>query len=438
MSERRWLVLILVVAFGIRLALWSQPLHEPANDEVEYIAVARDLLAGRGWEYYTHYRWLRAPLYPLFLAASLWLAGGNLHLAALPNLFLSTSNVLLAFWIARALVGRRAALLAAAITALLWTNATFASLYMAETLFTALFSVALLATLRAANRRAGCHSALGFAALAGVLFGLAALTRSAVLLFLPLVACWLIYWRKHDPLARRLALGLLFGLAVAVPILPWTARNYAAYGKPILIETGLSYNMWAFNEPRESLATIHHTLEQIPNPAVRSDYAMARGLQRLREDPAILARKLWPNWVFLARVKPIQDRFLMESYYDSVDLPLFVAALLFDDLLYVVVALAAIAGLCSILAGLAGRSQRALAWLCVAWCGYLLVTLLLTHGEARYRHFLFPVLIPYAAWALLRARQPAALLPPAAWQRALVASIVLVFGWSVATSWSNV
>ena len=101
-AARRPLLLILLLALILRLLLlWSQPLHQLANDEVEYVTVARDLLAGRGWQFYQHYHWLRAPLYPLFLAGSLWLAGGDpapgvssislgfaqsLHLAALPNI----------------------------------------------------------------------------------------------------------------------------------------------------------------------------------------------------------------------------------------------------------------------------------------------------------------------------------------------------------------
>src|SRR5690348_12518552 len=104
------ILFILLLALALRLLVWSQPLHQLANDEVEYVTVARDLLAGRGWVFYEHYHWLRAPLYPLFLAGSLWLAGGDpspglqsislgfaqsLHLAALPNIALSVATVYL-------------------------------------------------------------------------------------------------------------------------------------------------------------------------------------------------------------------------------------------------------------------------------------------------------------------------------------------------------
>jgi hypothetical protein len=457
----------LALALALRLLLWSAPLHLPANDEVEYITVARDLLAGRGWQFYDHYHWLRAPLYPLFLAGSLWLAGGDLHAAALPNIALSVATVYLAYRLAMALFGRRGGvpLLAALMSAILWTLATFASLYMSETLFTFLFTGGLLCLVPeqgTKNREQGPsndepigqhyrtqkHVPLAMPALAGVLFGLATLTRSITLLFLPIVALWLLLRtenrelrtknqepRTRSAITRRAILcSLLFVLCSLLTIAPWTIRNYQAYGRAAVVETGLSYNLWAFNEPREGINTIFRTLENIANPAERSDYATAKGLARLREDPAILLRKLWPNWVYLWRVKPIEDRFIQENYYSDVGLPLFAAALVFDDLLYVVLALAGIAGLVLYQEPRTknreprtGNSKQSSEnrekkttdngqqttdhrrrtticnpkWLLIAWLLYTIGTMLLTHGEARYRHFLFPVLIPYAAWALV-------------------------------------
>jgi len=419
------LVVCLLLALLLRLALWSQPLHQPANDEIEYVAVARDLLAGHGWQLYEHFEWLRAPLYPLFLAGSLWLSGGDLHRAALPGLLLSVANVALCYRLTLALAGRRAAYLAGLLWAVLWTNVTFASLYMAETLWSALFLAGLLALAPRRTKDEGRRTkdeggltndqrptandqppALYRSTAAGVLLGLATLTRSATLLFLPLVGLWLLAQHRGPGGWRRVSLpGLLrrggpalalFGLAAALTVAPWTLRNWLAYGRFIPVETGLAYNVWAFNEPREDLGAISRALADIRNPGERSDYAMAKGLARLREDPAILLRKLWPNWVYLWRVKPIQDRFLQEFYYADVPLPLFAAALVLDDALYLLIALAA-------LAGLLGRgAPRAVRWLCLAWLAYLLATVLLTHGEARYRHFLFPVLIPFAAAALAR------------------------------------
>jgi Dolichyl-phosphate-mannose-protein mannosyltransferase len=428
--------LILLLALLLRVLLWSQPLHQPANDEAEYITVARDLLAGRGWQFYEHYRWLRAPLYPLFLAGSLWLAGDDLHRAALPNLALSVVNIYLIYRLSLKLVGRKAAHLAALLAAVLLTSATFASLYMSETLFTCFFTAALVCLVRpptadrrplttedndedqagTARSRAGLRE-WSWVIGGGILFGLATLTRSITLLFIPVVALWLLVRQMahntqplrgyptrimHQVSRFNLSCCLIFVLCSLLTIAPWSARNALAYGRPILVETGLSFNLWFFNQPRESHEEIYRALESIPNPAERSDYATAKGLARLREDPTILLRNLWPNWKTLLSADTTEDRFLQESYSADVGLPLFAAALIFDDALCALIVLAAVAGLLSRRSRLRQAAFRfgAPEWLIGAWTLYVVLTVLLTHGETRYRHFLFPVLIPYAAWML--------------------------------------
>jgi 4-amino-4-deoxy-L-arabinose transferase-like glycosyltransferase len=428
LATHRALLAVLLLALLIRLALWAQPLHEPANDEVEYITVAYDLLAGRGWQFYEQYHWLRAPLYPLFLAASLWLSGGNLHLAALPNIVLSVATVGLIYALTTELVrrpadadksvpqpapgGSHAPILAALLAAVLLTLGTFASLYMSETLFAFLLIATVLLLVRWQHRATPGAPHLGMLLLAAVCYGLATLTRSLPLAFLPVVLLWLLVGSAGSlqglwPAGwlRALRAPVLFAAVVLLTIAPWTLRNCQAYGSCILVETGFSYNMWAFNEPRESMGTIFRTLEQIPNPAERADEATQRGMQRLQEDPAILLRKLWPNWGYLWRIKPIQDRFLMSTYYADPPAPLFLAALVFDDLLYVLILVLGIIGLSSSLAtrqratGVPGvlAYLRAPPVLIVLWIAYVVVATLLTHGEPRYRHFLFPLLIPYAA-----------------------------------------
>jgi tetratricopeptide (TPR) repeat protein len=290
---------------------------------------------------------------------------------------------------------------------------------------------------------------------AGVLFGLATLTRPITLLFLPVVALWWFFRRPTTDDRRpttddrqhaaRLAVlsSLLFILCSALVIAPWTIRNEWAYGRPILVETGLSFNLWFFYEPRESHDEIYHTLENIPNPAERSDYATAKGLARLREDPAILLRNLWPNWATLLNADMTEDRFLMQSYYADVGLLVFVAALIFEDLLYPLILLAAVLGLALHRSRTEPGRRRAgfgdPKWLVVVWVLYVVATVLFTHGETRYRHFLFPVMIPYAAWALtLRQAQqtssagsvnvsPSAALPVFSAPRLLVVAVL----WAV-------
>lgn len=398
-----WLVLITGAGLLFRLWLWWRvPFHQPANDEIEYLRVANDLIAGRGWVFYEHYHWLRAPLYPLFLAGSLLVSGQESRWAALPNIALSTLTIPLFYLLGRSLVlpanptsddtlrATRAGIVASAMCAFLWQFATFASLWMSETLFTVLFTGALVLLLR--WRR---QPRLKTAAFAGLLLGLAILTRSAPLAALPLLLLWMLWGSWRDVLRRRL-LGIAICLLVTgLTIAPWTVRNWLAYNHFIPVETGLSFNLWAFNEPREGIDTIFKKLESIPNPGERADYATAKGLARLREDPSIILRRIGFNWFYLWHVKPIEDRFLRENYYQDVPNDFFALALVLDDGLYLLI-------LASALAGMLLMPRRDARLLFAGWLVYIITVTLLTHSEGRYRQFLFPSLIPLAAvcWSL--------------------------------------
>ena len=399
-GERLILFGILAAGLLLRLWLWWRiPLHQPANDEVEYLTVARDLVAGRGWVFYERYHWLRAPLYPLFLAGSLLLSGGNLRWAALPGVAVSTAAIPIFYLLGRAVADDdeartdrravRAGLIAAGMSAALLPFATFASLWMSETLFTALFTAALVALLRWARR-----PRLSTAAAAGVLLGLATLTRSPPLAAVVLLALWMMgQHARGRPRAPYLAGSILCVVMALATIAPWTVRNYLAYGGFIPVETGLSYNLWAFNEPREDADTIFRTLEAIPNPVERSDYATRKGLERLREDPAIVLRKLPTNWSYLWLVKPIEDRFRQGTYYEDIPLGMFVLGLVLDDALYLLILTSGAIGLT-----LAPNDRRKL--LLLGWAVYMIGVMLLTHGEARYRQLLYPTLIPYSSGVL--------------------------------------
>ncbi|EFO80226.1 glycosyl transferase family protein [Oscillochloris trichoides DG-6] len=171
------------------------------------------------------------------------------------------------------------------------------------------------------------------------------------------------------------------------------------YGHCILIETGGSYNMWAFYEPREDIETINQALEAVANPAERADLANARGMARLQEDPSIILRKIPAEWRRIWAVNPIEDRFLMADYYSDPPPALFLAALILDDLLYLLILVAAPLGLLVV-------RRHPLAWLFVLWIATFCAATLVTHAEGRYRHFLFLALIPLAACVYRPSPQP--------------------------------
>ncbi len=433
------LVAILLLALALRLWLWSRPEHPLANDETEYLPVALDLAHGRGFVFYDTYRWLRAPLYPLFLAFFLRISGDNLRVATMAQVILSAATVYGFFLLARRLFkgerGERAGLVSALLAALLLPFATFPALFMAETLFTFLFVAFLLALLRIPE--APPARRWRWTAAAGALLGLCALTRAVGLAFLPLAAVWLWFTLRAGaspaPQAagpvlgavlptwiRALGLPLLLIAAGLVTIVPWTVRNALVYHRFIPLDTGASYSLWAFYEPHEEFDEINRQLEAIPNPAERQSYALGKGLQRLREDPSILLRKTWQAFPYLLRIKPIEDRFLKVPYREP-GLAYFCLALLFDDGLY---ALITVASLAALFFTPADRGKR----IALLWILYNVVIVVVLHAEARYRQLFFPAMIPYAGLALSEGRRLLAAAKRGLWWRAAVLLLLLI-GW---------
>jgi 4-amino-4-deoxy-L-arabinose transferase-like glycosyltransferase len=175
---------------------------------------AQELAAGQGYALpgvgLTAYR---VPLYPIFLAA---VTGGHDWPWAVmtAQAIVSAGTVFVSGLIARALFGPQAGLVAAAVC-VLWPYYAWHDTALQETgLFTFLSAAATFALLR--SRGAGWMTA----AAAGLLLGLAALTRSTILPFAALALPWLWWWAgRRAILAAAAAL-----LAVLAPWLVWSAH----------------------------------------------------------------------------------------------------------------------------------------------------------------------------------------------------------------------
>jgi arylsulfatase A-like enzyme len=251
---------VFAVALAIRLvALWAARDAELVLDEQTYALRAEALLDGRGF-LGSYQSWVRhdaskpvdlpqypgawqPPGYTVFLAAILGVSGRSLFAAKLAQVLLGSLSVLLVLDLGRRWFGERAGRAAAWCAALYPNLIAFTHYLWSETLFVFL----LLAGLAALGRREAAPSARG-AALAGVLLGLAALTRAALVYFLPLLSAWiLLAHRAHGRAALRAA-ALVPALALAA-ILPWTVRNTLLHGGFVLIETNGPYNLWRGNGP---------------------------------------------------------------------------------------------------------------------------------------------------------------------------------------------
>ena len=338
------LIVVLLAALGLRLLLWGQlPRTGLISDEGEYLSAANWLAHGRGFAWYQGYLWTRAPLYPLLVAAHLRLFGDTLTPIYITQTVLSLLNVALVYALARRLLttgvdhspqqaprATRCATLAALLMALYLPFAIYPQVLLSETLYLTLLLGGFLAltyrrsplgiaqrslighgveapgdTQAKSHSPVSCPSLLrspGLAgghwpvAVAGVLFGLATLTRSLTLPFLPLVAIWLVVETKdkeqrtenreqrtkNRQRLRSLLSCLALVLGSLLVILPWTIYNSRFYGGLVLVDTSGAYNL---------LLGARTAYDGVRHDARTRDFALALLNQRLSvtERRALLA-----------------------------------------------------------------------------------------------------------------------------------------------------
>jgi len=225
---RVWLVasVITLAALGSRL-IWALQARTLRWDEPDYLILARNLLAGRGYQIYGQPDLMWPPGTPLFAALSL-AAGVSVDYALVVwHVLAGALACALLFGLARdvtgsTLVAALAGLLAAFLPALAVWPLYWGS--MTEPLFLALWLAGLWATWRTLRDGGGLA-----AGLAGAAFGASYLVRSEGMfwwaLFLVLVMLVAIKQRQ------RWTTPLLFALGFMVFALPYVAYLYSNTGR---------------------------------------------------------------------------------------------------------------------------------------------------------------------------------------------------------------
>ena len=234
-----WLVLL--AALAIRLAfVLATPGYELVHDARDYDRHAASLAAGDGYApSLGRPTAFRPPGYPYLLAGVYKLAGVDTRLdpegilaARLTGVLLGTLTVALIGVLAAQLWDRRAALVAMALAAVYVPLILVGAAVMSETLFVTL----LLATLVAGMAHRRSRHRYRWALFAGVLAGLAILTRAnAAVLLLPL---GLAVWDARPRFTLR-ALGPPAALVVTaiLVVTPWTVRNQVVFGTFVPVST---------------------------------------------------------------------------------------------------------------------------------------------------------------------------------------------------------
>lgn len=216
--------------------------YVPRQDDWDYSRHAKSIAAGDGFpdSYYVADRGpsaLRGPGYPYFLAAIYVVAGDSIDAGRIANAILGALTVFLLYLVASRIWGRRTGLLAAAGAAVFPPLVLLSRDLLSESLFIALELGAVLCVLEFRRLRG-----LRWAALAGLLAGLAALTRNpGPALAIPVVVgLWVYRPRRSWAAARAPALALA---CMVLIILPWTVRNAIEFGRFIPVTSGTGFAM---------------------------------------------------------------------------------------------------------------------------------------------------------------------------------------------------
>jgi 4-amino-4-deoxy-L-arabinose transferase-like glycosyltransferase len=247
---RLFVVAVLVLALALRLAVVAKirSSYVPLNDAAHFDDIATSMANGHGYGNFPIPPAIgtgafRSPLYPVALAAVYVVAGDHSWTAGLlQNALLGVLLVALVGLVATQLWSRRVGAIAMAIAAVHPTLILVGSSLQLEPLLVVLSLAALAAALQ--HRRS--PRGLQWPIAAGVLMGLAILTREVGFALVPCIA-WLL-WPARTPeerargravLAAPIAAVLIAGLVVV----PWTIRNAARFSAFVPVSSSSGFGL---------------------------------------------------------------------------------------------------------------------------------------------------------------------------------------------------
>jgi hypothetical protein len=423
---RRPILLLTLAGLLVRIAfLLVEPASALAGDEHTWTSWAQ-VLAG-GDVAFSPFK-LRLIFYPPFYAYFIGAALGALgSLTAVKACQAVVSGLLVPAVgrIGSQVFGERAGSLAAAVAAFYPDLVWFSVHFWSETLFLVLlwWSFERLVAADDASSR-------GVAALAGFLWGLAVLTRETPLYFTPVAAAWLA-WRPRRERGGPRALAFL--LAASLTVAPWTIRNFLVYRAFVPVSTGGALNLWQGNA-RLTRQQVYDRYSQVHGRIEKYRHATREGLEAILErQPAWFLEKLAGEMPLFWEADSLVLVHIKRGAYGAVPLAAGVAT--------AVVVLAPYLALLPffVLGVAAGPFDRSRTLLLLFLIYYNLLHVA-THGFARYRLPVMPVLFVFASWAITESRSRG--LPPlrprrAAFAVALATALAASVAPSLTSDWAE-
>jgi 4-amino-4-deoxy-L-arabinose transferase-like glycosyltransferase len=252
LGSSKWIVILFAWALCVRL-LFNILVGFHANlsgDELEYNSYAVNLvtrheyISGDGGPYWPPDMSRRPPLFPFYLALVYEVFGFENYMAVrLGQSVIGALLCVVLMILAQRSFDNRTGLVAGFIASIYPYLVYFSSQLRPEPLYfvfvysSAIFFLAFINT-----------GYLVPGIVAGILWGVAALTHSDWLLTMPLFFLWGLLTLRNKGWPARLKLASIFVIVVVV-ISPWTWRNYLVHGAFVPISTNLGMTIAGSNNP---------------------------------------------------------------------------------------------------------------------------------------------------------------------------------------------
>ena len=261
---------------------------EGGQDWLTYESYARDILLngplmtlgeplGKGKPYFFQ------PFYPYYLAGLHWLTGEGLWGPIVLQLVGLGVAAALVYLLAKRLFGLSAGVAALLLFLVLGSSQLdwIARKLLSENLYFVVLPAAVLLLVRAIDERR-----LPDVAWAGLMFGVAAITRAPTLLFMPGAALIVaLGWRRAGEPWQRVVTGLMVltvSTSIVAALVP--ARNYVVSGKPALVASNGGATLLLAHQPTEKVRLSGIDRDPLYN-ALKLDRATREVMEFARQDP---------------------------------------------------------------------------------------------------------------------------------------------------------
>jgi 4-amino-4-deoxy-L-arabinose transferase-like glycosyltransferase len=301
-QKHRWLLLVLLLAVGVRVLISLDRGQWPASSDEDHWERIGLIYATSGVgspEAGTY----RPPLYPLLIAFVYLVAEPDTVWIRIIQIGLSTATVFLIYRLGFLIAGPKEAIVSACLASLYPLWAFFSAMIMAETLLVFLVTMICFQGVRFVQSPGRWKGAS-----LGALLGLGILCKPIVLAWIPAVG--FVLWKASTNGNRGFlnqVVAIFCGFLVVV--VPWTIRNEIVTGHRFLISSNLGMNLLVGHEPGakgsyrdgRNYLEMHERLGKEGSDAIESDRLVAlEVLTWIADDPgraALLgARKVFLFW----------------------------------------------------------------------------------------------------------------------------------------------